>query len=273
MKNKKVLLLLIYCFTATILFAQSQNQSNNIAQIFSEDLNHFFDVGIGLVKSPSNFTNSDLYTTGIVVFGTTSLFAIDKSVKEFSVSNHTNFQDDLFTIDDYYGSFYTTLLPVSLYGFGLFTENTKIRQLGLKTAEAFIYSGIITGIFKVMIGRRRPNAGDNNIFFKPFQFTNNDYQSLPSGHTALAFAVSTVMANYLDNFYWKVFWYGSASIVAYSRIYHNKHWVSDVVLGATIGFFVGKYVANYDNSHKNEILGMRINPFFTFNRIGLAVTF
>jgi len=273
LKNKKNFLLVIYCFTATILFAQPQNKNNNIVQIFSEDLNHFFGVGIGLVKSPSNFTTSDLYTTGIVVFGTTSLFAVDKNVREFSTSYNTNFQDNLFKIDDYYGSFYTTLLPVSLYGFGLFTENTKIRQLGLKTAEAFIYSGIITGIFKIIIGRRRPYAGDSNMFFKPFQFTNNDYQSLPSGHTTVAFAVSTVMANYLDNFYWKVFWYGSASMVAYSRMYHNKHWVSDVALGAAIGFFVGKSVANFDNSHKNESLGIRINPFFTFNRIGFAVTF
>lgn len=273
MKNKKNILLAIYCFTATILFAQSQDQNNNISQIFSDDINHFFNVGIGIVKSPSNFTKNDFYTAGIVVASTTSLFAVDKNIQEFAASNHTSFQDNLYKIDNYYGSFYTTLLPASLYGVGLFTANSEIRQLGLRTAEAFIYSGLITGVLKILIGRRRPFAGDSNMFFKPIQFTNNDYQSFPSGHTTVAFAVSTVMANYLDNIYWKTFWYGSASIVAYARIYHNKHWVSDVALGAAIGFFVGKYVANFDNSHKNEILGLKINPFLTFNRIGVAITF
>ncbi len=255
------------------MFAQLKEQNDNISQIFSDDINHFFNVGIGLVKSPSNFTKSDFYTVGIVVASTTSLFAVDKNIQEFAASNNTIFQNNLFKIDEYYGSFYTTLLPAGLYGYGLFTANSKIRQLGLGTAEAFIYSGLVTGILKILIGRRRPFAGDGNMFFAPIQFTNNDYQSFPSGHTTVAFAVSTVMANYLDNIYWKTFWYGSASMVAYARMYNNKHWVSDVALGAAIGFFVGKYVVNFDNSNKNAIWGVSITPLLNFNRIGFAIAF
>ena len=107
--------------------------------------------------------------------------------------------------------------------------------MGLRATEAFVYSGIITAGLKVLIGRWRPYAGKDHLFFKPFQFNNDDYVSLPSGHTTVSFAVSTVLAKSMDNPYWKIFWYGSAGLVGVSRIYHNKHWLSDVFLGSVIG--------------------------------------
>jgi len=80
------------------------------------------------------------------------------------------------------------------------------------------------------------------------------------------------MANYMENIYWKIFWYGSAGIVGMARIYHNKHWLSDVFLGASIGYFIGRFVVNFDKK-ENEILGKNITPYFTFNTIGVTLSF
>jgi PAP2 superfamily len=61
------------------------------------------------------------------------------------------------------------------------------------------------------------------------------------------------MANYLDNVYWKVGWYAIASLVGTARIYHDKHWLSDVVMGSAIGYFVGDYVSkNPENRLEQE---------------------
>ena len=59
--------------------------------------------------------------------------------------------------------------------------------------------------------------------------------------------------------------YGSASLVALARMYHNQHWASDVVLGAGIGTFAGLKVSRYKHLYPNNLmdrimLGTKIAP-------------
>ncbi len=46
--------------------------------------------------------------------------------------------------------------------------------------------------------------------------------------------------------------YGGATLVGLSRMYHNKHWASDVVLGAAIGTFSGLKVVRYSHAHPDN---------------------
>ena len=70
----------------------------------------------------------------------------------------------------------------------------------------------------------------------------SDYRSMPSGHTAIAFVSATFMH---EEFKHKSPWY---SIAAYSmaaatgayRMLNNKHWMSDVFIGAGIGILSTK---------------------------------
>lgn len=66
--------------------------------------------------------------------------------------------------------------------------------------------------------------------------------SLPSGHAAAAFATATVVQRH---FGWKlgVPAYAFGAYVGASRMAANKHHLSDVVLGATIGIAAGRTVA------------------------------
>ncbi len=59
--------------------------------------------------------------------------------------------------------------------------------------------------------------------------------------------------------------YGGATLVGLSRMYHNNHWASDVVLGAAIGTFSGIKVVRYSHAHPDNkldkfILGATILP-------------
>jgi membrane-associated phospholipid phosphatase len=66
----------------------------------------------------------------------------------------------------------------------------------------------------------------------------SSYRSFPSGHTATAFAA----AEWLRTEYWHrspwigIAGYAMATSVGVLRVYNNRHWVSDVVAGAAIGF-------------------------------------
>jgi membrane-associated phospholipid phosphatase len=47
--------------------------------------------------------------------------------------------------------------------------------------------------------------------------------------------------------------YGGATMVGLSRMYHNKHWASDVVLGAAIGTFSGWKIVQYAHAHPTKL--------------------
>jgi len=66
----------------------------------------------------------------------------------------------------------------------------------------------------------------------------SSFTSFPSGHTATAFAA----AEWLRTEYWQrspwigIAGYAVATTTGVLRVYNNRHWVSDVVAGAAIGF-------------------------------------
>jgi membrane-associated phospholipid phosphatase len=43
--------------------------------------------------------------------------------------------------------------------------------------------------------------------------------------------------------------YGGAALIGLSRMYENRHWASDVIMGAAIGTFAGTKVVRYHRTH------------------------
>jgi membrane-associated phospholipid phosphatase len=69
------------------------------------------------------------------------------------------------------------------------------------------------------------------------------------GHTTLAFAAATVYAmEYRNKPLIPVLAYTAASLIGLSRITENKHWATDVVAGAALGYLSGRQVVN--NYHR-----------------------
>ncbi len=95
--------------------------------------------------------------------------------------------------------------------------------------------------------------------------------SFPSGHTASIFAISTVLAKQFDHQLIRFGAYFFAGSVAFQRLLVRKHWASDVIVGAAIGYLVGNTVVNKYQSKKNQQL--EVKPFLAFNRFGLSLNF
>lgn len=120
------------------------------------------------------------------------------------------------------------------WGFGLWKDDPKLVLLGRQSFEAVVVAEAATVALKYATGRERPADSASSGRFHPFSFR-PAADSFPSGHTAGAFALASVVAHRSDNPYVSWASYGVAGLVGLSRIYNGEHWASDVVAGAVIG--------------------------------------
>ncbi|OGU33199.1 MAG: hypothetical protein A2057_14765 [Ignavibacteria bacterium GWA2_35_9] len=213
-------------------------------KIIIADLKHFLSDALFLIKFPVNLkTNWNLRTlliSVLIVIMYVSVSLADQTAREFFSKFHIHFFDFLFNVGHLYGKLYlTAILFVSLYSAGFVLKNEKIRKNGFRIFETFIFAGIIVTIFKSLFGRWRPYTNHGNFAFDFLNFGSNNHLSLPSGDVAVAFAFTIVVANFFQNKIWKVFWYLLAVLTAFGRIYHDQHWLSDVILGAVLSTIIG----------------------------------
>ncbi len=235
------------CFTQTITQNNSESGFFNYAKTTIEhDAKHMFNLGISFVQAPFYFDRQDWLLTTYTGVSTFALFLIDPSVKEFALRSRSKFNDKIFQIDDYLNSSKGSYAAVGIYLTGFIFKEEKLRLTGLYAAETILLTGSITRILKYSFGRRRPYGGKNHMDFKLFRGKKQKYRSFPSGHTTGAFAFATIMAMSIDNTYWKIGWYGGATMVGFARIYQNVHWLSDTFLAGVISYNVASYVMNFE---------------------------
>ncbi len=240
---------IISLFTALIFF--STLTEAQVGQKIGSDIKDFFHVGGNVLTSPLHFDSKDWINFSAVTSVIGGSFFLDNTARSIALRNHNNTNDNIFSFDKNYIMISLGAATAGIYGYGLFSDNDKIRNLGVQLGESVIYAGAINLAAKSLFGRSRPFTERGHTDFHPFSIS-DDKVSFPSGHTTVAFAFSTVMAHAVDNIFWKAGWYGFAGMVAVSRIYHDKHWVSDVIFGGAIGYFVGRLVVNHPLNNPGE---------------------
>jgi len=270
-KHRYGLLLLL----AALIFLQPSllQAGEDRTDILWHDVRHFMGVSGALLRSPFTSTAAQWQQAGMALSAVLVLTPLDREIRTFSRNNQSPFNDKLFYLDHLYGMPYSLALPAAIYGVGFLSRQTAVRLTGLRAAEAFLWAGGLNYMLKTLIGRRRPDAGDSPYFFKPFQWTDDTYQSFASGHAAVTFAVSTVLAKSVENVYWKVSWYGAAALVAGARVYHNRHWLTDVCMGALLGYGVGYFVSSYGRETAGSASAIRLQPYIAVGRLGLELYF
>lgn len=100
-------------------------------------------------------------------------------------------------------------------------------------------SGIVCEVLKLLIRRQRPEVGAGDYVFRAWSdhtFSTGGLAT-PSSHTMVAFAAATALARIFPGARW--LWYALAAGTAVTRVMAHAHFVSDVTLGALLGWSVG----------------------------------
>jgi len=103
------------------------------------------------------------------------------------------------------------------------SKTNKVSHLGFDLLRALIVSQALTQGIKVAVRRDRPTG---------------ECCAFPSGHASATFATASVLERHLGyRGAWPTFLL--ASYVATSRLHDNRHFLSDVMFGASVGISSG----------------------------------
>src|SRR3954465_12164914 len=168
----------------------------------------------------------------------------DDNVNEALVDNDT--AEKIFKPGEILGELGTLLGSASVvYAVGRIKDQPKVSHLGMDLIEALAMSEALTQTLKYTVRRERPDGSSKNSF--------------PSGHAADTFAVATALERHLS---WKysIPGYMFASYVAASRLPSNRHWLSDVVFGATVGIISGRTVGSHEREDGPSTTSTSLSP-------------
>ena len=153
---------------------------------------------------------------------------------------------------------------------GVLTNNRWWTRTSMRVAEAVLYTKGIIGLSKGFVNRTRPVATDSPLEATPGAFSSkHEKLSMPSGHTARAFAVASVVAHEFDRWYVEVPAYATAASVGLERVRSGDHWLSDVVVGGALGYLIGRSVS----SSLPQPEPVRCRTILSPDRLGIVVRF
>lgn len=155
--------------------------------------------------------------------------------------------------DSYGNGLYLGALTATVWGYGALTGHADARQTGGSMMKGLILDAIVVNSLKSAVGRTRPDG--------------TDARSFPSGHTTAAFTISTVLYRRHG---WKIGVpaLGLAAFTAIARMEDKRHYLSDVVAGATIGIAIGQLVSPKD---RDKVGGLQVVAAPT--KVGLRLKF
>lgn len=177
-----------------------------------------------------------LLLLGILVFILS--YAFDGQVNIFFKSLKSPVFDFFLSTITNFGLVIVILIIPSIIFYG---KNKKLVYLAWTT---FIASFVLAFAIKLIVLRQRPTEA------LTYPFTHIIDYSFPSMHAMAVFSLLPILIKHLPK--QKYFFVVFAFLVAFSRIYLGFHFLSDVVFGALIGYFIGDFLLNLYEKRKNK---------------------
>jgi membrane-associated phospholipid phosphatase len=223
--------------------------------------------------SPARIRNKDVFPLIALAAGTTFLIAGDEAIRD-GVQSYADMHawvGDVSPVITQLGGVAGFATAGAFFGAGLLFKDDRARDTGYLAASAILQAMLVDNFLKIAAGRQRPYVADGEDHWDGpaayFNGSGEDNRSFPSGHSATAFALATVVSMQYGHRAWvPVVAYTLATGVGLSRMALDKHWSSDVLVGAVIGHLVARLVVR-DYARRR-----RFTPMLAWSPRGFAVS-
>lgn len=185
-----------------------------------------------------------LFALGIILFAS-GMIKTNSQNFDINVLNSINpVNPDAFVMR----SLSNTAFPISagitagIFIDGFIKKNKEEQYKALELGSSVFIAALSAQSLKWIIDRTRPYEICNTVY--PFKVEKGS--SMPSGHTAVAFATATSLSLQYKKWYVIAPAYTWAASVGYSRLYLGVHYPTDVVAGAVLGTasaFAGRWIS------------------------------
>lgn len=271
---KKIFLVIIFLLSL-IVNGQSQNCCDSMTYIKS-----YWYSGLTVLGQPLHYDWKDWTVFAGVATASTLAFVYDDEIYDFVNKNFTNSQSN--TISQYTDIFGEELFIVPsiavTFTVGAVVKDTRLKNMSLAALQSFIYAEVAAAGIKVLTCRERPidmslAGADVNSHSWLGPFATFESTSFVSGHSLRAFALATTIAGFYPEKKWVgAVTYSLATITSLGRVVSKEHWASDVIIGAALGYFIGRGVVKF-NEKIGNISSVEIQPVATNYGLGIAVRF
>ena len=203
---------------------------------FSSDMEEVWDAFTHTLSSPSRWDSTDWLSAGLITGGVAASTLFEEDLRISIQGSRGSAGDVLERVGFWYGTPYATI-PATLltYGAGVAFDSDGMRDTGLMMMDVLLLVGLVQQPARMIAGRARPETGEGHFSFKPFTVA-GDRASFISGHAWSAFGISNIVARQIDQGWAYVTFFSLAGITGWSRIYADKHWLSDVLAGSILGY-------------------------------------
>jgi membrane-associated phospholipid phosphatase len=243
------------------LFAQNLASKDTVVGN-KYNLSQFGHETIGFLVQPAKWDGNDWLRIGVMGGATFLAMQVDQPIRDGVLrDNKRYFYSVPIEGARMYGELYS---PVVFFGgfalHYLFTDNISSRKIAYEIGQASLYTGAVVLAMKSIIGRARPHDNLGRATYHSFTLIGDDFHSLPGGHTATAFVISTVLSRNVHPTWLKVLMYVPAILTPISRMYQDMHWTSDNVLGGAIGYFIATWVVDVHERNESRVSVSSIFP-------------
>jgi membrane-associated phospholipid phosphatase len=210
-----------------------------VGRALADEAKRYLGDGTALVTSPLHWQARDWTRFAAFAAALGVLLATDEQTYVAIQERRSATTDAISDATTGFGQPYAWAIAGGLLAGGLITRNPQMRDTGRDAIEAAAFAGLLTAILKPVFGRERPEQSNGETIFHGFT---TRYESFPSGHATIAWAVASVVAMRTDGWIVPTVAYTLATLVAFDRVNDEKHFIADVFAGAVIGVAVGRFV-------------------------------
>jgi hypothetical protein len=230
------------------------------------------DLG-GIVSSTLAWRPSDWLKLSLMLGATLRLADEDEDIKDWLQKRRRSSTNTVAAIGRPFGDGRYVLPGLGvLYCYSRLCGDNRLRRTALLGFESAVVSGAITGAIKHLSHKRRPSSAEVDEVPWGGPAASAAHVSFPSGHSACAFAVSTVIAmEYEEKTLVPALAYGTAVMCAFSRLNDNAHWMSDVIVGSAVGHLTARAIVRRHCGGSDGRLALE--PLLSNRGTGLSLSY